>query len=421
MHKLLVIIAAAALSGCSLGFGSRAGSTEPTVAAIQTEVAAMQGGVRPSATPRPPRPTDQPLPTIPPQPTIDPALGSAMRGQEDLLVAIYRRAGPAVVSIEVVSDPNANLPSGHPPVAQVPDGPSSQGSGFLYNDQGYIVTNNHVVEAATELQVRFYDGSTSIAALIGTDPDSDLAVIKVAQLPPGVAPLPLADSRAVAVGQTAVAIGNPFGEHNTLTVGVISGLGRTLRGPSRATGSFSIPNIIQTDAAINPGNSGGPLLNIRGEVIGVNTAIAVSTGSSAFEGVGYAVPSRSVAKVVPALIASGRYEHPWMGVSMLPLDTLFAQQFSLAASRGVLVTEVQPDSPAARAAMRAGTRVVQYNGVDIHIDGDIITAMNGQAVTSGDDLIGYLDQEYGVGDTITLHILRDGKAQDVQLVLEARP
>ncbi|MBX0327302.1 trypsin-like peptidase domain-containing protein [Oscillochloris sp. ZM17-4] len=421
MRRLLPLLAALSLVGCS--FAPSAGSTEPTVAAIQTQVAAMQSGgaARPSPTPRAPQPTDAPLPTIPPQPTIDPDLGSAMRGQEDLLVALYRRAGPAVVSIEVVSDPNLGLPSGHPAIPNVPDGPTSQGSGFLYDDQGYIITNNHVVEGSTELQVRFYDGSTSIGRLIGTDPDSDLAVIKVSQLPPGVAPLPLADSRTVAVGQTAVAIGNPFGEQNTLTVGVISGVGRTLRGPSRDFGTFSIPNIIQTDAAINPGNSGGPLLNIRGEVIGVNTAIAVSAGGGSFEGVGYAVPAWSVSRVAPALIARGRYEHPWMGISMLPLDALFAERFGLQASKGVLVTGVQPESPAERAAIQVGERVEQYNGVDIRVDGDIIVAINGQPVASGDDLIGYLDQEYAVGDTITLSILRDGRPQDVQLTLDARP
>jgi 2-alkenal reductase len=344
-----------------------------------------------------------------------------MRSQEELLVELYRRAGPAVVSIEVVSDPNAGLPEGHPSINQTPEAPNAQGSGFLFDDQGYIVTNTHVVEGASVLQVRFYDGSTAIAELIGTDPDSDLAVIKVGKLPPGAAPLPLADSRAVEVGQTAVAIGNPFGEQNTLTVGVISGLGRILRGPSRGVGTFNIPNIIQTDAAINPGNSGGPLLNIRGEVIGVNTAIAVSAGGGSFEGVGYAVPSSAVARVAPALIRSGRYTHPWIGISMYPLDTIFAERFALAATRGVMVTEVQPNSPAARAALRGGERSEQYNGVPIRLGGDIIVAIDGQVVASGDDLIGHLDQEYGVGDTVTLSILRDGVALDVQLTLEARP
>jgi S1-C subfamily serine protease len=419
MRILILIITALALTSCSFG---PLGGTEPTVAAIQTEVAGMQVTTdQPSPTPRAPQPTDAPLPTLPPQPTIDPNLGSALRSQEQLLVELYRRAGPAVVSIEVVGDPNAGLPSGHPPLTEIPDGPTSQGSGFLYDDQGYIVTNNHVVEGSNELQVRFYDGSTSIARLIGSDPDSDLAVIKVAQLPPGMAPLALANSRLVEVGQTAVAIGNPYGEQNTLTVGVISGLGRTLSGPSRNFGNFSIPNIIQTDAAINPGNSGGPLLNISGEVIGVNTAIAVSMGSSSFGGVGYAVPSSAVARVVPALIGQGRYEHPWMGISMLSLDALFAERFKLSATKGILVTGVQPESPAARAGLQSGDRVEQYNGTEVHLGGDIITAIGGQPVANSDDLVGYLDQDYGVGDTIILSILRDGQPREMHLVLDPRP
>ncbi|NTV63106.1 MAG: PDZ domain-containing protein [Oscillochloris sp.] len=418
MRKLLPTLFLALLAGCS--FSLHGGNVDPTVVAIKTELALRPSAVT-TATPLGPQPTDPPLPPLPPLPTIDPALGSTLRNQEQLLVALYQRASPAVVSIEVVSDLNANLPTGHPAISETPDGPTSQGSGFLYDDQGYIVTNNHVVENATRLQVRFYDGSTSIARMIGTDPDSDLAVIKVAELPPGMTPLSLADSRQVAVGQTAIAIGNPFGEQNTLTVGVISGLGRSMSGPTRDFGSFSIPNIIQTDAAINPGNSGGPLLNIDGAVIGVNTAIAVSMGSSSFEGVGYAVPSTAVMRVVPALISQGHYDHAWMGISMFALDALFAEHFGLSTAQGVLVTGVQPGSPAARAALQVGNRVESYNGAEIHLDGDIITAIGGQPVTSSDDLVGHLDQEYQVGDTITLGILRDGEPLEVQLTLEARP
>jgi 2-alkenal reductase len=343
-----------------------------------------------------------------------------MSQQEALLVELYRRASPAVGSIEVRgSSSNLGLPSDHPPIPGQ-DGIVGQGSGFLFDDQGHIVTNNHVVENATALQVRFYDGSTVLAELIGTDPDSDLAVIKVGRLPPGVAPLPLSDVRDIAVGQTAVAIGNPFGEQNTLTVGVISGLGRTLAGPARADGRFSIPNIIQTDAAINPGNSGGPLLNIRGEVIGVNTAIAVSLGSSNFEGVGYAVPASAVARIVPALIDEGTYDHPWMGISMYSVDAFLAQQFALPVEQGVLITQVNPRSPAATAGLQGGTQAEAYAGSTLLLGGDIITAINGQPVSDSDDLIGYLDLQFGVGDTIILSILRDGRARDVQLTLEAR-
>ncbi|GAB4427571.1 MAG: trypsin-like peptidase domain-containing protein [Chloroflexi bacterium OHK40] len=411
------------LAGCSLGgapFGQR---QDPTVEAIQTQVAAMaQAQARPEATAtvRPPRPTDAPLPTIPPQPTIDPALSSALVDQERLLVELYRRASPAVVSIEVIG---GNLPDDHPQVPGLPDSLRGQGSGFLYDDQGHIVTNNHVVEGATQLQVRWSDGTTALAELIGTDPDSDLAVIKVRQLPSGVAPLPLGESREVEVGQTAVAIGSPFGEQNTLTVGVVSGLGRTLRGPTRQFGTFSIPNIIQTDAAINPGNSGGPLLSVRGEVIGVNTAIAVSQGGDSFEGVGYAVPASTVRKVVPALIRDGSYRHPWMGISMFSVDALLAERLGLPVQRGVLVTDVRPESPAADAGLRAGNREEQVNGFPLRVGGDIIVAINGTPVADGDQLIGLLDLNHEPGDTITLSVLRAGETTptDVQLLLEARP
>jgi len=367
-----------------------------------------------------PRPTSAPLPTIPPQPTLEPAVSAALADQERLLVELYRRANPAVVSIDVFGAP---LPENHPVVPGLPERSRGQGSGFLYDDQGHIVTNHHVISGAERFQVRWYDGTTALADLVGSDPDSDLAVLKVRAIPAGVAPLPIGDSREVEVGQTAVAIGSPFGEQNTLTVGVVSGLGRTLRGPTRTFGSFSIPNIIQTDAAINPGNSGGPLLNTRGEVIGVNTAIAVSQGGGSFEGVGYAVPASTLVKVVPALISEGRYAHPWMGIRMFSLDALSAERLGLPVERGVLITDVQSNSPAARAGLRGGSRDVTLNGVPLRVGGDIVLGLNGRPVADGDQLIGLLDLDYRVGDTITLSVLRDGEQAptDVPLVLEARP
>jgi S1-C subfamily serine protease len=423
MRAFVAVLAALALAGCGFGLPNTAEQPDPTMEAIQTQVAAMaqaQTGRQATPTLGAPRPTDPPLPTIPPQPTIDPALSSALVDQERLLVELYTRASPAVVSIDVVG--GGGLPDDHPVIPGMPEA-RGQGSGFLFDDQGHIVTNNHVVEGATQLQVRWWDGSTSIAELIGTDPDSDLAVIKVSALPQGVAPLPIADSREVQVGQTAVAIGNPFGEQNTLTVGVVSGLGRTLSGPTREFGRFSIPNIIQTDAAINPGNSGGPLLSVRGEVIGVNTAIAVSQGGGSFEGVGYAVPSSTVSRVAPALISQGRYEHPWMGISMFPLDALLAERLGLPVGSGVLITSVQPGSPASDAGLRPGEREETVNGVPLPVGGDIVVALNGEPISNGDELIGLLDLNHVVGDTITLSVLRDGASapEDVQLTLEARP
>jgi 2-alkenal reductase len=376
----------------------------------------------PSRTPieNAPRPTSQPLPTTLPQPTIESELRVAIADHEDLLVELYRRASPAVVSIDVIGDLSTLLPEDHPSLPEDPIRPFSQGSGFLFDDQGHIVTNNHVVDGSQALQVTFYDGSRMEARLIGGDPDSDLAVIKVDQLPSGVAPLPIGDSREVLVGQTAVAIGNPFGEQNTLTVGVISGIGRSLSGPQRNLGRrFSIPNVIQTDAAINPGNSGGPLLNTRGEVIGVNTAIASSNG--VFEGVGYAVPSSSVRRIIPVLISEGEYQHAYVGVSMRDIDVFLADRFDLDSSQGVLVQEVLENGPAEQAGLRAGTEEAEYLGAPLFLGGDIITAINGQRVNSGDDLVAYLELETSVGDTVTLSIIRDGVEQQIPLVLGARP
>lgn len=355
-------------------------------------------------------------PTIPPQPTIDATVSAPIRERDTLIVELYRRVTPAVVSIEVTTNFASDLPNEHPPL---PFQPRSQGSGFLYDGAGHIVTNNHVIANAEDLQVTFYDGSSSRAEVVGSDDGSDLAVIRVERLAPGAAPLPIGDSQNIAVGQTAIAIGNPFGLQNTLTVGVISGLSRSLLGPASGPSNFSIPNIIQTDAAINPGNSGGPLLNINGEVIGVNTAISSENGG--FAGVGYAVPSSAVSRIVPVLIAEGKFEHPYVGIRMYAIDALMAREFNLNVESGVLVVEVQPDSPAETAGLRAGNRETLYNGVPLTLGGDIITAINGQHVANGTDLISFLALETDVGETITLTIIRNGREQEVALTLNARP
>ncbi|MCU0491358.1 MAG: trypsin-like peptidase domain-containing protein [Chloroflexaceae bacterium] len=421
----LLLLLTLALSACSINQLPVVGDWLAPRPTLAPTTAAGQASVPTAAlapTSSQPRPTAAPLPTLPPQPTLAPALSNAVSGQEALLVELYRRASPAVVSLDVVGSADSALPENHPQLPNVPDVPLSQGSGFLIDDQGHIVTNNHVVEGAQQVQVTFFDNSTVLARVVGNDPDSDLAVLKVDELPPGVAPLPLADSKQVAVGQTAIAIGNPFGEQNTLTVGVVSGLGRSLSGPARSGGNrFSIPNIIQTDAAINPGNSGGPLLNARGEVIGVNTAIAVSAGSRNFEGVGYAVPSNSVRRIVPALIQDGRYRHPWLGIRMSAVTALLNERFNLGTDQGVLVQEVVAGSPAQKADLRGSTRQEEFDGLPVRLGGDIILKINGQVVRTSDDLIGYLESETAVGDTVTLTVLRDGAEQELALTLEARP
>jgi S1-C subfamily serine protease len=360
--------------------------------------------------------TAAPLPSVAPVPTLAAADIAPLETQQRALVELYRRVNPAVVSIDVAGH--------HPPAegAPAPDQeiPFAQGSGFLFDDQGHIVTNNHVVEDATGFQVRFANGVTVAATLIGGDSGSDLAVLKVDELPPQTAPLALADSNTVAVGQTAIAIGNPFGERNTLTVGVVSGLGRSLRGPrSSQGGRFAITNVIQTDASINPGNSGGPLLNIHGEVIGVNTAIRSDSGQ--FEGIGYAIPSNALARVVPALIRVGSYQHPWLGVGMRDVDPLLARRFNLSAQQGILITSVQSGSPAEQAGLQAGTASADYGGVPVVYDGDIVIAVNGQRVLSGDDLVGYLEANAQVGDQVTLSVVRDAQEQQIVVTLGGRP
>lgn len=409
MHRLLIVFAIFIVAGCT-----SANAPRPLLNEVPTPVSQLP---RPTATIGPSPTTLPPLATVS---TFDEAVISTagLNEIEQQLIALYQRAHLAVVSLDVVVDQSANLPPGHPSIG--PDGLVGQGSGFLYDTQGHVVTNHHVVAGATNIQVRFANGATVLAELVGSDPDSDLAVIRLTNLPEGLEPLPLGDSGALQVGQTAVAIGSPFGEQNTLTVGVISGLGRTLRAPARSFGSFSIPNVIQTDAAINPGNSGGPLLNLRGEVIGVNTAIAVSLGGRDFEGVGYAVPASTVARVVPALISQGRYDHPWLGISMTTVDTLFAQRFGLSIDRGVLIGAVQPGSPAAAAGLRGGTTSDTYRGLPVQLGGDVIIACNDKAVFSSDQLVGIIDR-FQVGDQIILTIWRNNEPVTVPVTLAARP
>ncbi len=376
----------------------------------------------PAAAPTiPPTPqvTAVPLPALEAVPTLAPDQLAPLEAQQQVLVELYRRVNPAVVSIDTAAR--------HPEVegAPTPDQelPYAQGSGFLFDDQGRIVTNNHVIEGGSGFQVRFADGTVLPATLIGADPGSDLAVLKVDQLPEGVAPLHLADSSEVAVGQTALAIGNPFGERNTLTTGVVSGLGRSLRGPvSSQGGRFSITNVIQTDASINPGNSGGPLLNLSGEVIGVVRSIAVDTNTAnpANSGVGYAIAANTVRQIVPFLIKDGKFVYPYLGITSLsemPLE--LQEQLGLADMLGTYVTSVTPGGPAEQAGVRpdsADRTSPNFNG-----DGDLIVAVDGRPVRVFADLMSYLVNNTRPGQVITLSVVRQGQARDVPLTLGERP
>jgi S1-C subfamily serine protease len=284
----------------------------------------------------------------------------------------------------------------------------------VYDDQGHIVTNNHVVALADAIVVTFADGSQKDADIVGTAPDADLAVIKVDAQQGELRPLPLGDSSALRVGQIVVAIGSPFGLENTLTTGVISGLDRLFPGAQApGGGTYNIPNIIQTDAAINPGNSGGPLLNLQGAVIGVNTAIESPVRGSS--GVGFAVPSNVLAVVIPQLINNGAVSTPWLGISGSELNDNMAEALGFEpGTRGIAIGEVIAGGPAEAAGLKAadpsGTRA-----------GDVILGIDNQDIRAFDDLLGYIVEQTIVGQTVELKVLRDGQIELIPLTLQARP
>ncbi len=358
------------------------------------------------------------LPTLSPEPTpLPPQAIAEADAEELLLINLYERVNPSVVNILVtVSDEElSNVPADLFPT-------QGQGSGFLVDTAGHIVTNNHVVAEARKVEVTFFDGTTVPAEVIGTDPDSDLAVVKVDAPASSLRPVAWGDSDEIAVGQRAVAIGNPFGLNGTLTSGIVSALGRSL--PTES-GQFRIPEIIQTDAAINPGNSGGPLLNSKGEVIGVNTAIVPRTtgvGERSFLGVGFAIPANLVKRVVSGLIEDGTFQHPWIGFQGNSVNPEIASAMKLPEARGALVVEVISGSPADDAGLRSGTRdLVLENGVDTVIGGDVILAIDDELIENFDDLISFLSRRGEVGKTVMLTIIRDGREMQVELTLGPRP
>jgi S1-C subfamily serine protease len=305
---------------------------------------------------------------------------------------------------------------------------TSLGSGFIYDNSGHIITNYHVVAGSdpNDISITFIDGTVYRARVVGTDQYSDLAVLHVEDDIPAekLIPLPLANSSGLLVGQEVVAIGNPFGLSGSMTEGIVSGLNRLIpvyQDPfsNVATPAFSIPDVIQTDAAINPGNSGGPLLNMQGEVVGINSAIFSTTGG--FAGVGFSVPSNTIAKVAPVLIERGFFEHPWLGVSGIDMTPEIAEAIGLGEPRGFLVIEVSPGGPADGAGVQGGDTPVQLNGREIPIGGDVVLAINDRDVRKIDDVLGYLQQATQVGETVTLTVWRDGQIIEIPVTLGARP
>lgn len=364
-------------------------------------------------------------PTVVPSPTPLPeALLQQTMAEDQLLIHLYERISPSVVSIQTTRASSGGfihppLPQGIP-TPQLPFRESGEGSGFVIDTQGHIVTNHHVIADTSEVLVTFYEGTSVPATIVGSDPDSDLAVIKVNVPPESLRPVVWGDSDLVKVGQRAIAIGNPFGYENTLTTGIISGLSRSLP----ASTGYRIPEIIQTDTAINPGNSGGPLLNIQGEVIGVNTAIVPNInlfGERSFLGIGFAVPSNTARRVVPELITKGTYDHPWLGFWGTDVVPQIAAAMNLPEARGALVIEVVPNSPAANAGLRGGTRDIEVLGRPVTIGGDVIIGIDDTVVRRFDDILAYLSRKGSVGQQVTLTIIRDGQTQTLSATLAKRP
>jgi S1-C subfamily serine protease len=364
-----------------------------------------------------------PAPTYSAPSLQSPSLESLQQSYEQ----VYEKVLPSVVNIVVTEKASStnrsipNLPFDLPDDNQPQERQIALGSGFIWDDQGHIVTNNHVVEGAESIMVTFADGSTRRATLVGSDVDSDLAVIKV-DASNKLVPIQIADSTQTKIGQIAIAIGQPAGLQGTMTVGIISGLGRSLRVDSttRSGIGFSIPDIIQTDAPISPGNSGGPLVDIYGRLIGVNTAI--ESPSQGYTSIGYVVSSAIVQKVVPVLISRGSYEHAWLGITGRSMTMEVAEAMKLDPDlRGVLVIEVDPEGPAAKAGLKGSNDEATIYGDEIEIGGDVITKLAGQPVKEFENLATYLARYGEVGKTIPMTVLRDGKEVELSVTLMARP
>jgi 2-alkenal reductase len=344
------------------------------------------------------------------QPVVPPDSASPAT-QQEMLVALYESVSPGIVAIQ----------------ANAADGSGSLGSGFVFDGNGNIVTNYHVVEGASRVEVDFMSGYKTYGTVIGTDLDSDIAVVKVKDVPAGeLHPLPLGDSSALKVGQTVIAIGNPFGLNGTMTVGIVSALGRTLDSvhDSPTGGTFTAGDIIQTDAAINPGNSGGPLFNINGEVIGINRAIRTTNftdaGQPVNSGIGFAISINIVKRVVPVLIAQGKYDYPYLGIASLnDLDLAQIEALGLKSFTGAYVTNVVPGGPADKAGVRAGSKTTAIPG--LQAGGDLIIAIDSRPVRRFDDLLSYLITNKSPGDTVVLTVMRGSEQMDVPVTLGKRP
>jgi len=410
-----LVLLSLALMGCGLTgpaislLTSEAGATTPVPQIVERVVTATPDAVRDAASPA----------IIPQQPAmIQIQIPEGSDSETALLTAVYRKVNPSVVYIE-------NLTAVQTSQNSETTFPESQGSGFVWDPAGHIVTNDHVVSGSDAIQVTFSDGVVLPAEIVGTDPDSDLAVIKVDPALVALVPVEQGDINEVEVGQRAIAIGNPFGYVGTLTSGIVSAIGRSIP----AVTGFSIPLAIQTDAAINPGNSGGPLLNDHGEVIGVNAQIR--SDARANSGVGFAIPINIVQRVIPALIEKGEYVHAWIGIQGQTYSPAWSSALGFSPeTRGAYILSTIANSPAAEAGLRSGTRDTDIvlglttSGVAEYLrrGGDLITAIDGRTVKGFDDILIYLESFKGPGDTVTLTVTRaDGSTQELGVTLAERP
>ena len=412
----IVILGSIIVLACEKSTGAEAQgvaavATQPSpqtieVAAPSTVAAPARAIAAPEIAPAPPPTADQTVETL--------EADEIVAAYEEVLGGIYASVLPSVVQVKVESSLDSGGFFGTP---QQPRLLPSEGSGFVWSTDGHVVTNHHVVDGAERVTVIFADGSQFTASVLGGDPGSDLAVLLIDSPPDDLTAVTLGDSDALGVGQLAVAIGSPFGQEFTMTTGIVSALGRTIQSNG---GNFSNPEIIQTDAPINPGNSGGPLLDRAGRVIGINSQILSSSGSSA--GVGFAVPVNTARRVVPELIANGSYRYAYLGISGASLTPNLADANRLPReTRGVLVIQVASDGPAAQAGVSGSADTEELDGVTYPVGGEVITSIDGTAVRDMDELVAYMAENNRPGDTVTLGVISSEGARAIDVTLGDRP
>ncbi len=355
------------------------------------------------------------IPTSTPSAPQSPADLTSTDIETQIFTRVYEQVSPSVVAVRVFDNDALGI-GGDVQNVQPYFFSTGEGSGFVIDREGYIVTNDHVIEGAESLVVEFHDGLQAPATVVGADPDTDLAVLKVNPEGLDLRPVSFGNIDELRVGDRLLVIGNPFGNVNTLTTGIVSALGRRIDIPGSP---YSLPEVIQTDAAINPGNSGGPMLNARGEVVGVAFMIQSETRSNS--GIGFGIPSYLVERVSRAIIEKGVFQYPFVGIRGATLSPFAARALGLDVDRGILVEEVLPGTPADKAGLRGGKETRTIEGVDFVVGGDIILAINGQPVQVFDDLLAYLGRYTAPGDTIELTIYRDGETLTIPITLTARP